>query len=122
MCKGGASCKLVCVFVNSTLNFEAVRVFVIWRRIFREDEFATYLRLEKFAVLRWREKLVQSPLTSRKCRRAVIVARRHSFCGHFPLRKNLPSIHHHHGAGWALTWLKESLNIPQEQYIEDESN
>ena len=41
--------------------------------------------------------------TVRKCRRAVIVARRHSFCGHFPLRKNLPSIHHHHGAGWALT-------------------
>ena len=40
----------------------------------------------------------------RKCRRAVIVARRHSFCGHFPLRKNLPSIHHHHGAGWALTF------------------
>ena len=39
----------------------------------------------------------------RKCRRAVIVVRRHSFCGHFPLRKNLPSIHHHHGAGWALT-------------------
>ena len=39
----------------------------------------------------------------RKCRRAVIVARRHSFCGHFPFRKNLPSIHHHHGAGWALT-------------------
>ena len=27
-----------------------------------------------------------------KCRRAVIVARRHSFCGHFPLRKS-----------WALT-------------------
>lgn len=46
---------------NSTLNFEAVRVLVISRRIFREDKFVTHLRLEKFAVLRWREKLVQSP-------------------------------------------------------------
>ncbi len=114
--------SLYAFFANSILNFEAVQVLVISRRIFREDKFVILLRLEKFAVLRWREKLVQSPLTSRKCRRAVIVARRHSFCGHFPLRKNLPSIHHHHGAGWALTWLKESLNIPQEQYIEDESN
>ena len=35
--------------------------------------------------------------------------RRHSFCGHFPLRKNLPSIHHHHGAGWALTYLVNVL-------------
>ncbi len=55
MGKVGASCKLVCFFANSTLNFEAVRVLVISRRIFREDEFVILLRLEKFAVLRWRE-------------------------------------------------------------------
>ena len=74
----------------------------------------------------------------RKCRRAVIVARRHSFCGHFPLRKNLPSIHHHHGAAWALTFLltmglagrihKESASaqisddLPREERIIDRSS
>lgn len=51
-------------FASGKLNFEAVRVLVISRRIFREDEIAAHLRLEKFAVLRWREKLVQSPLTT----------------------------------------------------------
>ena len=48
--------SLYAFFANSTLNFEAVRVLVISWRIFREAEFATHLRLEKFAVLRRREK------------------------------------------------------------------
>ena len=56
--------SLYAFFANSILNFEAVQVLVISRRIFREDKFVILLRLEKFAVLRWREKLVQSPLTT----------------------------------------------------------
>ncbi len=38
----------------------------------------------------------------RKCRRAVIVARRHSFCGHFPFERNLPLITFTMGL-WAYT-------------------
>ena len=49
--------SLYAFFANSILNFEAVQVLVISRRIFREDKFVILLRLEKFAVLRWREKL-----------------------------------------------------------------
>ena len=47
--------------------------------------------------------------------------RRHSFCGHFPLRKNLPSIHHHHGAGWALTLQKEVFSPHQVQHQKNQS-
>ena len=48
---------------------------ISWR-IFREDEFATHLRLEKFAVLRWREKFQKAS----KWSTILKVFRRAVFC------------------------------------------